>query len=83
MTYAAQQKYEQAEEPFRKACQIDPREELACYYLGRSDYALSRYMESRQAFEIALRHQPDSSRIRCGMGLTLEALAACLKRSGI
>ena len=74
MVYAAQEKFDRAEAPFRRACEIDPREELACYYLGRADYALSRYEESRRAFETALRYQPDASRIQRGMGLTLEAL---------
>ncbi|HEY2013699.1 MAG TPA: FG-GAP-like repeat-containing protein, partial [Bryobacteraceae bacterium] len=74
MVYAAQQKFDLAEAQFRRACEIDPREELACYYQGRADYASSRYEESRRAFEIALRFQPDSGRIKRGMGLTLEAL---------
>jgi enediyne biosynthesis protein E4 len=74
MVYTAQNKFDLAEAPFRRACEIDPREELACYYLGRADYALSRYEESRSAFETALRYQPASSRIQRGMGLTLEAL---------
>jgi tetratricopeptide (TPR) repeat protein len=74
MVYTAQEKFDRAEAPFRSACEIDPREELACYYLGRADYALSRYEESRVAFETALRYQPDSIRIKRGMGLTLEAL---------
>src|ERR1039457_2249612 len=74
MVYTAQEKFERAEAPFRSACEIDPREELSCYYLGRADYALSRYEESRVAFETALRYQPDSIRIKRGMGLTLEAL---------
>ena len=74
MVYTAQKKFDLAEAPFRRACEIDPREQLACYYLGRTDYALSRYQESRSAFETALRYQPDSSRIERGMGLTLEAL---------
>jgi len=74
MAYTAEERFELAEEPFRRACEIDPREELACYYLGRADYALSRYEESRRAFETALRYQPHSSRIQRGMGLTLEAL---------
>jgi len=74
MVYTAEEKFELAEPPFRSACEIDPREELACYYLGRADYALSRYEESRSAFEKALRYQPGSTRIERGMGLTLEAL---------
>jgi tetratricopeptide (TPR) repeat protein len=64
MVYTAQNKFDLAETPFRRACEIDPREELACYYLGRADYALSRYEESRSAFETALRDQPASSRIK-------------------
>jgi Flp pilus assembly protein TadD len=74
MVYAAQQKFDLARAPFQRACEIDPREDLACYYLGRADYALSRYQESLTAFETALRYQPDSNRIRRGMGLTLEVL---------
>jgi Tfp pilus assembly protein PilF len=34
MVYAAQQKFEAAEAPFRQACEIDPREELACSTWG-------------------------------------------------
>jgi Flp pilus assembly protein TadD len=74
MTYAVQEKFDVAEPRFRSACQIDPREDLACYYLGRADYALSRYQESLAAFETALYYQPDSTRVRRGIGLTLEAL---------
>ena len=74
MVYTAQEKFDLAQAPFRRACQIDPHEDLACYYLGRTDYALSRYQESLAAFETALRYQPDSNRVRRGMGLTLEAL---------
>src|ERR1035437_5252272 len=74
MVYTAQEKFDLAEAPFRSACEMDPDEDLACYYLGRADYALSRYEESRSAFEKALRYQPDSIRIKRGMGLTLEAL---------
>src|SRR5580692_11160707 len=74
MVYTAQKEFDLAEAPFRRACEMDPREELACYYLGRADFALSRYEESRSAFETALRYQPASSRIQGGMGLALEAL---------
>src|SRR5258708_28355180 len=56
MTYSAQEKYNQAEEPCRRACQLDPREENACYYLGRVYYTLSRLAESRKAYEAALRN---------------------------
>src|SRR5689334_13208198 len=62
MVYAAQEKFALAEPQFRRACELDPREDLACYYLGRADYALSRFEQSRAAFEIALRYQPPSER---------------------
>jgi Flp pilus assembly protein TadD len=47
MTYTAQNNFGAAEEPFRRACELDAREELACYYLGRTYYALSRFKESQ------------------------------------
>ena len=31
MTYAAQEKYERAEQPFRRACEIDPKAPDVCY----------------------------------------------------
>jgi enediyne biosynthesis protein E4 len=74
MVYAAQEKFALAEPQFRRACEIDPREDLACYYLGRADYALSRFEDSRAAFEIALKYQPGSYRVKHGLGLTLEGL---------
>lgn len=74
MTYSDQEKYQLAEEPFRRACALDPREENACYYLGRLYYTLNRYEESRKAFEIALRYGvQDRGRLLLGMALTLEA----------
>jgi Tfp pilus assembly protein PilF len=74
MVYAAQEKFVLAEPQFRRSCELDPREDLACYYLGRTDYTLSRFEQSRAAFEIALRHQPRSERVKHGLGLTLEGL---------
>src|SRR5690348_4071887 len=43
MTYAAQEKYELAEQPFRRACEMDPKEPDACYYWARTLYSLSRF----------------------------------------
>jgi enediyne biosynthesis protein E4 len=74
MIFAAQQQFARADEPFQRACKLDPKDDLACYYLGRNDYALSRYEESRAVLEKALRDHPRSDRIRTGLGLTLEAL---------
>src|SRR5216683_1295269 len=73
MTYIAQEKYNQAEEPCRRACQLDPREENACYYLGRVYYTLSRLAESRKAYEAALRNG-GGARVELGLAMTLDHL---------
>jgi Flp pilus assembly protein TadD len=41
LTYATVEKFELAEEPLRRACELDPREERACHYLGMNYLALS------------------------------------------
>jgi Tfp pilus assembly protein PilF len=74
MVYVAQEQFQKADQPLQRACQLDPRDETSCYYLGRNYYALSRYEESRSAFESVLKRFPNSSRTRIGLGLTLEAL---------
>ncbi len=74
MIYAAQQQFDKADQPFRRACQLAPEDETACYYLGRNDWALSRYEESRAVLEKALHRFPNSTRIKIGLGLALEAL---------
>ena len=43
MTYIAQEKYEAAEESCRRACDVDPHEENACYYWGHVDFTLGRF----------------------------------------
>jgi Tfp pilus assembly protein PilF len=74
MVYAAQERFADAEAPFRRACELDAREENACYYLGRTLYALSRFQESRAALETALRHRKDRGRPLHSLALALEAL---------
>jgi tetratricopeptide (TPR) repeat protein len=73
MTYIAEEKYNQAEEPCRRACELDPREENACYYLGRVYYTLSRMVESRRAYTIALQNG-GGVRAELGLALTLDQL---------
>ena len=41
LSYSAQEKYALAEQPLRRAREIDPQEENACYYLGRVYYSLN------------------------------------------
>src|SRR4029450_4039957 len=75
MTYSAQEKYTQAEEPFRQACKLDPAEEYACYYLGRVCFTLGRLEEARQIYESALTTQKNErGRLLLGLALTLEAM---------
>jgi tetratricopeptide (TPR) repeat protein len=73
MTYIAQEKYNQAEEPCRRACQLDAREENGCYYLGRVYFTLSRLAESRKAYETALQNG-GGARVELGLAMTLERL---------
>ncbi len=53
MTYAAQQKAALAEAPLRRACDLDPNEPEACYYLGRTLFALGRFGEAVAAYQRA------------------------------
>ncbi len=74
MVYAAQDLYARSIEPFRRACDLNPLDETACYYLGRALYSENRFTESRKAFEAALRAPGDHARKFHGLALTLEAL---------
>lgn len=75
MVYSDQKRFGLAEAPLRQACTLDPREENACYYLGRLEYTLDRYPDSRRAFETALRYGAgDRGRLLDGLALTLEAV---------
>ncbi len=75
MTYVAQEKYDLAEEPLRRACALNSREENACYYLGRVYYNLNRFTEARRALEIALRDTVKGrGQVLHELALTLEAL---------
>ena len=40
--YAAMGYYGRAEPAFRRACELDPRLQNACYFYGRALYALNR-----------------------------------------
>jgi Tfp pilus assembly protein PilF len=41
-----------------KACERSPRNDDACYYLGRTWFTLGRYMEARESFAKALQRSP-------------------------
>ena len=70
VAYAAQNLYRDAEPPFRRACNLNPKLEGACYYLGRTLYSLDQYEASLKALERA----PQSWKVRLGVAQDLEAL---------
>jgi len=74
VAYAAQKLYELAESPFRRACELDPKLEDACYYQGRALYALDRFELSLRALERGLARDPNSWKIRLGRAQAFEAL---------
>jgi tetratricopeptide (TPR) repeat protein len=61
MTYAAQQKAALAEAPLRRACELDAKLPEACYYWGRTLFALGRFDEAVTAYRRA--PAADSTRV--------------------
>lgn len=74
MTYAAQQKFVLAQAPFRRACQLDPRDPDACYYYGRTLFALGRLELSVDAYEKARKTGVRLGRVYLGLALSHEKL---------
>ena len=74
VAYAAQSDFALAADPFRTACELDPRLEDACYYYGRNAYALNRFELSLEALRRALRTDRRPARVHVGLGQALEAL---------
>ncbi|MBK5290563.1 MAG: tetratricopeptide repeat protein [Acidobacteriia bacterium] len=74
VVHAARGANDLAREPFEKACALDRKEPDACYYRARNLYLLNRFEESRIAYLLLLRQEGATSRIRNGLGLSLEAL---------
>lgn len=74
MSYVAQQDYKNAVVPLRRACELHPEEENACYFLGRTCYSLSRFEEAVDAFDTALRKAARPGRTLNGLALAFEAL---------
>lgn len=75
MAYSIQEQYKEAQPHLLAACTLNPREENACYYLGRADYLLNRFEESLTALQNALRTGSGSrSRTLLAIAFTLEGL---------
>jgi tetratricopeptide (TPR) repeat protein len=49
---------------FSKACDLDPKEEDACYFLGRQLFSLSRYQEAVTPFDKAVLVAPEEKLAR-------------------
>src|SRR5262245_37885267 len=58
-----------------KACQLAPADEDACYYLGRTLFALGRYLEAQKPFDAALRAAPKTSRAKVHRAIALNYVA--------
>jgi Flp pilus assembly protein TadD len=72
--YAAQENYERANEPFEKACTLAPDLEDACYYYGRSLYALNQFEPALTTLRKALRRDRRPFRVHLGIAQAAEAL---------
>ncbi len=75
MTYAAEEKYTLALPAFERACTLDRKEVMACYYLGRTQLTLVRLDQALGSFQLALdsRSAP-RGRVLLGMALVYEAM---------
>ena len=72
--YASQSRYDQAEKPFQKACELNPKLEDACLYYGRTLYLLNRFEPAIAVLRRFSKAGPSSEAHRI-MALSLEALS--------
>ncbi len=79
VVYASTGSYILAEPAFREACRIDPGEPDACYYHGRSLYALDRFEASLEVLQRALMRDPQPWRVYLGIAQAQEALGQAEK----
>lgn len=74
VTHAAQKDYAAAVKPFQKACELSPSLVDACYFYGRTLYALDRYEPAIQALDRALKFAASKLRSQLGKAQAFEAL---------
>jgi tetratricopeptide (TPR) repeat protein len=74
VVYAAQGAYDLAKEPFQRACDLDPKLEDACYYCGRTLYALNLFEPSLAVLTRTAAGDSKSWKIHLGIAQALEAL---------
>jgi Tfp pilus assembly protein PilF len=75
LALAAEKKLAAAVAPLTKACELDPKDEEACYYFARTLHALGRWDEARVPFERALRAAPQRMLARVHRAVALNFMA--------
>lgn len=74
VVYASQGRHEFAGEPLSKACELNPNEPDACYYLARNHYLQNRFTESLAMFDKLHASARNDWRFQNGRGLALSGL---------
>ena len=75
LAMAAENSSSAAVGPLTKACELDPKDEDACYYLARILHASGRWDEARVPFEKALRAAPRRMLARVHRAVALNFMA--------
>jgi tetratricopeptide (TPR) repeat protein len=73
VAHAAHGDYAAAEEPFHRACLLDPRLPDACLYFGRTLYLLDRFGDAVNVLGAALANDPRNGQIYRIEAMALEA----------
>ncbi|HXI38743.1 MAG TPA: FG-GAP-like repeat-containing protein [Bryobacteraceae bacterium] len=75
IAYSRQQRDQSAQDSFERACESDPREQNACYFLGRAYYYVNRFEDSLATLQAALRTRAsDRNLTLAGIAEAFEAL---------
>jgi Flp pilus assembly protein TadD len=75
VSLAMQKRYAEADEPFRRACELQPALADACYFYARNLYALDRYEPSLAVLQKLTAADPRPWRIWLGIAQAEQALA--------
>lgn len=74
VAHASRGDYESAEEPFHRACLLDPLLSDACLYFGRTLYLLDRFEPALDVLHRALDQDPQNAQLHRIEALCLEGL---------
>jgi tetratricopeptide (TPR) repeat protein len=78
LALASERKLTAAVQLLNRACELDPKDEESCYYLGRTLNALGLWEEARAPFEKALRAAPQRMLARVHRAVALNYMAVGL-----